>query len=79
MPEVVGEHKFGRLSRPPQYDQYLDGQIYLWNEEELEEFPKGAQTLRSGLYSAAARKGVRCRTQLIEGKGLYFQAIESEE
>lgn len=79
MPEVIEEHKFGRLSRPAMYDQYTDGQIYLWTEEELEEFGRGAETVRSGFHSACQRKGLRARTQIVQGKGLYIQAVEKEE
>jgi len=78
MPHTVEAHKFGRLSRRPQYDKYLDGQIYVWTEEELEELSNGAQTVRSGVYSAAARNNMSVRTQIVDGE-LYVQATEKEE
>jgi len=78
MPHTVKEHKFGRLTRTAQYDQYLDGQIYVWSEEELEEYSNGAATVRSGLYSAARRNRRRARSQIVDGE-LFFQAFAEQE
>lgn len=79
MPEVVKEHQFSRLGRNPQYDQYLDGQIYKWSKDELKEFSKGADTVRSGVTSAAARNGLSIRSQILEDGSLIMQAYEKEK
>ncbi len=79
MPHTVEEHKFGRLTRSPKYDQYLDGQIYVWTEEELQEYGNGAATVRSGLYSAAVRNNMRLRSQLQEDGSLVAQAFDESE
>ncbi len=78
MPETIDEFKFGRLTRPNKYEEYLDGNIWLFTAEELEEYTKGAQTVRSGVYSAAARTNMRVRSQIREDGALVVQAVEKE-
>ena len=80
MPSVIKEHKFGRMSKPAQYDQYLDGRIYKFTKDELKEFSDGAATVRSGMYSAAVRAvpTMRVRSQIVEDE-LIIQAYLKEE
>ncbi len=79
MPETIKEHKFGRLTRANKYEEYLDGQIWRFSAEELKAWPKGAETVRSGFYTAAQRLNKRVHSQITEDGDLIIQAVDKEE
>ena len=79
MPETMKEFNFGRLTRSPKYSQYLDGEIWKFSAEELEEYPAGATTVRSGINSAANRQDLSLRSQITEDGDLIVQVYEKED
>lgn len=79
MPHEIEEHNFGRLTRSPKYDEFLDGKIYVWTEDELAEYGNGAISLRGSLYSAANRRDLKIRSQIREDGSLVVQAYDPEE
>ncbi len=79
MPKTIKEFKFGRMTGQGLYDEYLDGEIWVFSADELTEYPKGAETVRSGITSAAARVGKRTRSQINQDGELTIQVREKEE
>ena len=66
MPHNIKEFRFGRMTRANKYEEYLDGKIWVFSADELAEYPKGAATVRSGLYTAAGRMNLSIRSQINE-------------
>ena len=64
MPETIKEFRFGRMTRANKYEEYLNGDIWVFSAEELAEYPKGADTVRSGMYTAARRMNLSIRSQI---------------
>ncbi len=64
MPETIKEFRFGRMTRANKYEEYLNGDIWVFSAEELAEYPKGAETVRSGMYTAARRMNLSIRSQI---------------
>jgi len=79
MPKTIKEFKFGRMTGQGRYGEYLDGQIWVFSADELEEYPKGAETVRSGITSAASRAGLKVRSQIGQDGSLTIQTLLEEE
>ena len=79
MPKTIKEFKFGRMTGQGRYDEYLDGQIWVFSTDETQEYPRGAETLRGSITSAAVRAGKRVRSQIDQDGTLTIQVIEKEE
>ena len=79
MPKTIKEFKFGRMTGQGKYDEYLDGQIWVFSADELKEYPKGAETVRSGITSAAVRHGKHCQSQISQDGELTIRVYEKEE
>ncbi len=79
MPKTIREFKFGRMTGQGRYDEYLDGQIWVFSVDELKEYPKGAETVRSGITSAAAREGLSTQSQITQEGELTIRVFEKEE
>ena len=79
MPKTIKEFKFGRMTGQGMYDEYLDGEIWVFSADELKEYPKGADTVRSGITSAAVREGKRTQSQISQDGELTIRVYEKEE
>lgn len=71
--------EFQLRGRPPKYDwdELFDGQT--WVLEAGKDYPRtsSARSIRSSVYSAAHRRGVRVVTSIIDGV-LHLQRIDME-
>ncbi len=64
MPHNIEGFRFGRMTRANKYEEYLNGDIWVFSADELAEYPKGAETIRSGMYTAARRMNLSIRSQI---------------
>ena len=79
MPRNIKEFRFGRMTRANKYEEYLNGDIWVFSADELTEYPKGALTVRSGIYTAARRMNLSVRSQINEKDELVIQSYDPTE
>ncbi len=78
MPKTIEEFNFGRMTGQGRYDEYLDGEIWVFSADELTEYPKGAETVRSGITSAAVRINKRTQSQINQDGELTIRVFEKD-
>ncbi len=75
MPEIVDSLPGGSLGDLP-WDEYLDGQVRLFTNGEIDGMGVKLGSLRSVCHSMAATRGKKCRTRVTD-EGLYIQGKEA--
>ena len=73
MPTTVDKLPGGSLGDLP-WDEYLDGQVWFWSLEEIEQMGVKPESIRALSHVKASEAGMKSRTRLND-EGLFIQAV----
>ncbi len=74
MPQKVDHMPGGSLGTLP-WDEYLDGEVWNWSREEVEEMGVKVESIRAVSHVEGKKRGVKVNTRLNDD-GLFIQAVK---
>ncbi len=74
MPQKVDALPGGSLG-DMDWDEYLNGEVWNWSREEVEEMGVKVESIRAVAHSKASEAGMKVRTRLNDD-GLFIQAVK---
>ena len=74
MPQKVDALPGGSLG-DMEWDEYLNGEVWNWSREEVEEMGVKVESIRAVAHAKASEAGMKVRTRLNDD-GLFIQAVK---